>query len=38
MDEGYGIYSVAMFQKERHAAGRVFLFGFRRSEGGSTLR
>ena len=39
MGEGRGIYSVAMFQKERHLlSADVFPFGFRRLKGGSTLR
>ena len=38
MGEGRGIYSVAMFQKERHDFRRVFLFGFRRPMARETLR
>ena len=36
--ESHSIYTAAMFQKERHDVCGVFLFGFRRPEGGSTLR
>ena len=36
--ECWGFESLRAYQKERHAEKRVFLFGFRRLKGGSTLR
>ena len=38
MGEGRGIYSVAMFQKEKHRLAMLFFLGFVAVVGSSTLR